>query len=138
MTNILAGMIAGFVATVVLSMMMLMKKAMGLMPRLDMIGMLSRVTHTPRPVDWVIHFAVGTFVYGIGTAVLAPVLPGDYWLDGVIVGAIGWMIAMVTLMPAAGKGFFGMNIGPSAPIMAMMMHVAFGAILGFVYGWLVP
>lgn len=112
MTNIFAGMIAGLIATMFLSMMMIMKKAAGFMPQMDMIGMLSKVTDTPRPVDWIIHFLVGIFAYGLAMALLAPLLPGDYWIKGMIVGAIGWMIAMVTLMPAAGEGLFGLKIGP--------------------------
>ena len=74
----------------------------------------------------------------LAMALLAPVLPGDYWMKGTIIGAIGWMIGMMTLMPAAGKGFFGLKIGPSAPIMAMMMHLVFGAMLGLLYGWMLP
>lgn len=137
MTEIDSGLIAGFLATIVLSMMMLMKRQMGIMPELSMIGMLGRVTDQPRSVDWLIHFIVGTVFYGLLIAFLAPMLPFDYWLDGVIVGLIGWMIASLTLMPAAGRGFFGLNIGASAFIMSMMMHVIFGAILGLIYDWLV-
>lgn len=136
MTDVFSGLIAGFLPTVVLSMMMLAKKAMGVMPQLSMIGMLARVTDQPRPVDWLIHFLIGTLFYGLLIALLAPVLPFDYWFDGVAIGLIGWMIASLTLMPAAGKGLFGLNIGASAFIMSMVMHIMFGALLGFLYGWL--
>lgn len=42
------------------------------------------------------------------------------------------------MMSAAGNGVFGMNLGAKVPIMSLMMHVDFGAILGLVYGWLTP
>lgn len=38
-TNIMKGMIAGFVATAVLSALMIMKTMMGVMPELDVIAM---------------------------------------------------------------------------------------------------
>jgi hypothetical protein len=130
-------MVAGFVATVVISMMMLMKKSMGIMPRFGLISMLQTVTDQPKSVDWLIHFLVGIVVYGLLIALLAPILPFDYWLDGIVVGLIGWMLASLTLMPAAGKGLFGLSYGASAFIMSMMMHAVFGLVLGLVYGWLV-
>lgn len=135
MTDIASGLIAGFVATVILAILMLTKKAMGIMPQLSMIGMLECVTDQPRSVGWTIHFFVGTVFYGLLIAILAPMLPFDYWLDGVVIGLIGWVIASVTLMPAAGKGFFGLDIGATAFIVLMMMHVIFGALLGLIYGW---
>ena len=42
MGNITKGVTAGIVATVVLSVLMLAKSMMGLMPQLDVISMLSR------------------------------------------------------------------------------------------------
>ena len=41
---------------------------------------------------------------------------------------------MVVLMPMAGKGFFGLGIGWMAPVMTLMLHLIFGAVLGWVYG----
>lgn len=110
--EILIGFAAGFLATAILSMMMLAKKAMGIMPELSMIGMLAKVTGQPRPVDWLIHFAVGTFLYGLLIALIAPATPLPYWAEGLIVGAIGWMVAGLVLMPAAGKGFFRLGDRP--------------------------
>jgi hypothetical protein len=130
------GMLAGFVATAILSMMMLMKKAMGIMPELDMIGMMSDVTGTSRTVAWIIHFLVGIVIYGVLIAVLAGVFPFDKWITGIIAGAIGWMVASLTFMPAAGKGVFALKIGVSALVMSMMIHIMFGAMLGLIYGWL--
>jgi hypothetical protein len=41
---------------------------------------------------------------------------------------------MVAVMPMAGAGFFGMNLGIAAPVMTLMLHIIFGAVLGGVYG----
>jgi hypothetical protein len=41
---------------------------------------------------------------------------------------------MVVLMPMAGAGLFGMNMGVMAPMMTLVLHLIFGAVLGWVYG----
>ena len=41
---------------------------------------------------------------------------------------------MIVIMPMAGAGLFGMNMGVMAPVMTLMLHVIFGAVLGLVYG----
>ena len=40
---------------------------------------------------------------------------------------------MLAVMPMAGAGFFGMNLGMVAPIMTLVLHVIYGAVLGGVY-----
>ena len=49
MTNAGRGIVAGLVATAVLSMIMLAKGMMGLMPELDVIAMLSSMMNTSIP-----------------------------------------------------------------------------------------
>lgn len=133
-----AGLVAGFVATLILSMMQLMKARMNLMPQLDMIGMISGMMGSSRSMGWVVHFMVGTVVYGLAYAyIFAGWWPDAYWLSGAALGVVGWLIAMLVMMPMAGKGFFATELGAMAPVMTFMMHVVFGAILGFIYGWVV-
>ena len=63
--NLLKGMVAGFVATLVLSGLMMMKTKMGLMPELDVIGMLSSMMGVSTPAaGWIAHFVIGTIVWG--------------------------------------------------------------------------
>jgi hypothetical protein len=69
-------------------------------------------------------------------AVDARVRPGTFWLKGAIVGATGWLIAMLAMMPMAGKGAFDMKLGPMVPVMSLGMHLVFGAVLGLVFGWI--
>ncbi|HEV7268006.1 MAG TPA: DUF6789 family protein [Falsiroseomonas sp.] len=138
MTNIWIGMIAGLAATAVLSALMLMKQAINLMPQLDMIGMISGMMRTSRAVGWLVHFMVGAVVYGGAFAWLAPSLPGDaWWFKGVVLGAIGWLIAMLAMMPMAGHGLFGIRLGGMVPVMSLVMHLLFGAVLGWIYGLLI-
>ncbi|HUX25588.1 MAG TPA: DUF6789 family protein [Burkholderiales bacterium] len=134
MNNIVKGVIAGFVATVVLSLLMVMKSAMGLMPELDVISMLSTMMGSGLAMGWIAHFMIGTVIWGGLFALLAPSLPGgSLWLKGVMFGVGAWLLMMVAVMPMAGAGLFGMKFGMVAPVMTLVLHVIFGTVLGGVY-----
>ncbi len=40
---------------------------------------------------------------------------------------------MVLIMPMADAGMFGLELGIMAPIMTLMLHMIFGAVMGAVY-----
>lgn len=108
------------------------------MPELDIIDMVAGMMGGSRLVGWTIHLMVGVLVYGLGYAWLfAPIWPDAYWLSGILVGVIGWGIAGMMLMPMAHKGMFGARLGMMGPLMRLMMHVVFGAVLGLTYGLLI-
>lgn len=134
--NILKGMAAGFLATIVLSALMVMKSIMGLMPELNVIVMLSKMMASSSPaMGWLAHFMIGAVVWGSLFAWLDPHLPGKrHWLKGITFGVGAWLLMMIAVMPMAGAGLFGLNFGMMAPIMTLMLHVIFGAVLGGVYG----
>lgn len=135
MNNIGKGLIAGFLATVVLSALMLMKSAMGLMPELDVVAMLGAMMGTGPAMGWLGHFMIGTVAWGGLFGLIEPNLPGgSYWLKGIVLGVGAWLLMMVAVMPMAGAGLFGMNLGMVAPVMTLMLHVIFGAVLGSTYG----
>lgn len=56
MNKIAAGVIAGLVATIVLSMLMVMKNMMGIMPDVDIIAMLAMKMGGVAAMGWMIHF----------------------------------------------------------------------------------
>lgn len=65
MNTYVRSMIAGFAATVILSLLMIMKGAMGLMPQLDVITMLSGMAQSMVGMGGagtgrLIHFLIGT------------------------------------------------------------------------------
>jgi len=138
-TDIGKGMIAGLAATVALSLLMLMKTAMGLMPELDIVGMLSRMMGSPGTpeVGWAAHFVIGVLVFGGLFAMLDPRLPGGtHTVRGIVFGVAAWLMMMVAVMPMAGAGLFGLNLGIMVPILTLVLHVIFGAVLGWTYGGL--
>jgi len=131
------GIAAGFVATVVLSAMMMMKQSMGLMPGLDPIGMITSMAGASSlAIGWIGHLVIGTIFWGIGFAIVSPYLPGPYWLRGVIFATGAWLLMMIAMMPMAGAGLFGWHLGMMTPVVTLVLHLVFGVVLGGVYGLL--
>lgn len=135
MANASKGIIAGLVATVVLSMIMVAKGMMGLMPGLNVIAMLSTMMHAGPAVGWIAHFMIGALVWGLGFIALLKILPGSSSLaQGISFGVAAWLMMMLIVMPMAGAGLFGLKMGVMAPVMTLVLHAIYGAVLGGVYG----
>lgn len=133
--NLSRAVFAGFVATLALSLLMLIKGMMGLMPELNVIAMLATMMGTGPAIGWAAHFMIGALVWGIAFALLYGILPGSSpWQKGVVFGVAAWLLMMVGIMSLAGAGLFGLKLGLMAPVMTLVLHVIFGAILGALYG----
>lgn len=138
-SNIGKGIAAGFAATIVLSLIMVMKQTMGLMPELNPIHMLSQMMDTQTAaVGWVAHFFIGAVIWGALYAWLDAKLPGPHWLRGILFATGAWLLMMIVVMPMAGAGVFGLQIGMMAPVATLVLHWIFGAVLGGLYGAWAP
>jgi len=116
---------------------MIAKTMMGVMPELDLPAMLSAMMGASDmpAVGWAAHIMIGVVGYGVAIALLDGALPGgSHVLHGVLIATGGWTLMMAMLMPMAGAGFFGMAMGMMAPVMTLVLHVIFGAVLGGVFG----
>ena len=140
MNNVGKSMLAGFVATVVLSVLMVIKMMMGVMPDLNAIKMMTTMAHGMMGmpavpiVGWMMHFMIGTVLWGVLFALIGKSLPGGgYVSKGLSFGVLAWVLMMVMVMPMAGTGFFGLSLGMMAPVMTLMLHLVYGAVLGGVY-----
>jgi hypothetical protein len=137
--NIKNGLTAGFVATVVLSIVMMVKQAVGLVPGLNPIDLVANILANltggaPSPIaGWVIHFGIGTVLWGVGYAAIQSLLPGSPAVRGMLFATGAWLIMMVIVMPIGGAGMFGLGLGPIAPVATLALHLVFGATLGIVY-----
>ncbi|MBC7733928.1 MAG: hypothetical protein H7306_18875 [Bacteriovorax sp.] len=137
MSNIWKGLLAGLAATLVLSALMVMKATMGVMPELNLPKMIAGMMGSPDTpmLGWAVHFLIGIVGYGFAIALMNQRLPGaSPTVHGVFIGVVGWLLMMIVVMPMAGAGLFGMNMGPMAPMMTLLLHLIFGAVLGWVYG----
>jgi len=140
MNTYLRAMAAGFIATAVLSMLMFFKSMMGIMPGLDVVHMLSGMAHarmgmpnTPM-VGWLIHFMIGTVVWGVLFTLLYTYLPGKSPLvKALVFSVLAWLLMMLIPLPMAGAGLFGMKMGLMAPMMTLMLHLIWGAVFGVTF-----
>jgi len=124
--RIFNGIVAGFIATLVLSAlhepMTLVAEAVGV--RTPVAGLL-------------FHFFVGTLLWGGAFGFLHDYLPGASWVRGMIFAAAVAAIVLIGIAPFAGSGLFCLKLGVYAPFVVVLFHLAHGGILGFVYGKLV-
>jgi len=134
MSNALKGMVAGLVATLVLSGLMVLNSATELMPQIHIIRWLTALGTLSVPSAWMDHFIVGVIIWGLLFAVYdgAASRPAP-WLKGIIFGVFTWLMMMVTFMPLAGAGFFGAKVDISTLIGLLVLNLIFGAVLGVTY-----
>lgn len=142
--HIIKGMYAGFIATVVLSVVMVLKTIMGMLSNMNAIKMLASIGHgylglpmTPT-IGWILHILIGTVLWGIVFAMLYHRLPGRNGIvKGIAFATLAWVLMMVIVMPMAGAGLFGLHIGIGAPIATLVLHWIYGAVLGVAFSKLI-
>ena len=135
MNKFVKGIISGLVATIVLSILMIMKSKMGLMTDVNVIAMLASKMGGNTVMAWVAHFMIGMIGYGIAYVLIFSKLPfQSILLRGIVLGMAGWLAMMVAIMPMMNAGIFGLNLasGMMVPVATLMLHVIFGAVLSFV------
>lgn len=123
---------AGVAATVVMTaMMMFVAPLMGV--HMDIAASLAGMMNMPWAVGLAAHMMLGVIVFPLVYAfILASRLPGSPVLRGLIFGSVLWLMMEAAVMPMLGAGFFGMNgPGMKGAVAALMAHLAYGAILGF-------
>lgn len=140
MKSVSNGLIAGLAGTIVLSILMILKGAAGMLPELNVIAAWSALFGDPgnAVIGWIAHLVMGIVVWGVIFAYLAPYLGGlAYWVRGLVLGVIGWLAMMIIFMPAVGAGFFAAQLGWGAVIATLVLHLIYGAVLGWTFGTLV-
>lgn len=132
------GLAAGLIATLFLSAIMVIKSALGLMPHVNAIAMLAGLAHarlglphTPL-TGWILHFIIGTVIWGIAFAWFRCRFQSiNAVVAGVLFSIGAWLAMMLVLMPLAGAGLFGLAIGAPAPVATLVLHLIYGATLGW-------
>jgi len=120
------GIVAGFIATLVMSVLH------------EPVALLTEAAGMDAPATaWLFHFFVGTLLWGGTFGIVHDLLPGPSWLRGITFAAIAWLIVMLAVMPAAGMGLFGLEIDVVVPLVIALFHLLYGAMLGAVYGKLI-
>ena len=137
MSNSLRGMIAGLLATLVLTGVIVVKGNMGLWPEVSLIQLLVNLGSITPVQAWMDHFIVGVVVWGLLFGAFDALWESrTYWLKGLIFGVFAWLVMMIMFMPMAKAGFFGIKIGATAIYVTLGMHLLYGLVLGVAYGLL--
>jgi hypothetical protein len=88
------------------------------------------------PVGWVLHFFVGTVVWGIGFAVLHDYLHGPAWQRGLMFALGAWIAVISGAAVLILAGVLAMELTPVMIVATLIVHVLYGVALGLVYGFL--
>src|SRR5215211_5317570 len=92
MSDALKGVIAGFVATLVLTGLMMVNSTIGLMPQIDIIRLLTTLGTLTTASAWMDHFIVGVVVWGLLFAAIdATTARKAFWMKGMIFGVFAWL-----------------------------------------------
>jgi hypothetical protein len=129
------GVTAGFVATVVLSIVMVAKSAAGMLPDLNVPAMLSSILDAPGvpAVGWIAHFVIGAVIWGLLFTAFSRKMRGPFWLRGVKFATWAWLMMMLFIMPVAGAGYFGLALGYDVLVATLVLHWIYGFTLGLTY-----
>ena len=125
------GVYAGVAGGVVFGGMMAM---MGMLPMVgQMVGQPSAI------IGFLVHLVISAIIGASFAVILGPFTnsKGSGLLNGLIYGAIWWVLGPLTLMPLGlGMGVTWNFAAASAMLPSLFGHFVYGAILGFGYAWL--
>lgn len=138
MSRVQKGVIAGFAATVAISLLeavniLVLKSMFAPFPGVvaSMLGMDGNLA-----AGWVIHFIAGTVVLGGLFGVVCPRLPTSTpETKGILFAVAAWVAMMGVIVMFGDRQVFGGNIGTFAWM--LVTHAVFGIVLGNVYARLV-
>jgi len=142
MSDVVKGMVAGGVATVVLSLVMVLVAFLGFQPQLELTRLILAALDAPPSLyalGWIAHIVAGSVVLGGLFAHIEPRLGADtHTKGGILYGVLTWLVVMLVVMPAAGVGPFGFQLSLLAPLVMLGLQLLYGGVLGWIYGKLAP
>ena len=133
------GIAAGFLATCILSVIMLTKRWL---PQFDTVTLLDGIANSlavdaglPTPLaGWLWHFIVGSLVWGWVYSVMEPILPGRRPLrKGLYFGLMVTLLVWFAVLPLAGAGAFETQFELAPLLVSLVQHVIYGVALAMVY-----
>ena len=120
------GIVAGFIATLMLSALH------------EPVALVTESVGVRAPVSgFLFHFFVGTLLWGSAFGFMHDYLAGPSWLRGVVFASAAALVVMFAIAPLTGAGFLCLKLGWFAPVVIALFHLAYGAILGGIYGKLI-
>jgi hypothetical protein len=136
MADLFKGISAGLVATLEVTAVLAVNAVTELFPSLNFIALVNATLHaSPNALaGWIVHGTAAAVAGGSVYAWLEPRLDANQPVKrGILFGVATWLVGMLLFMPAAGAGVFGLRIGGHVPIAALLLHLGYGALLGWLY-----
>jgi len=119
------GIIAGFVATFLLSAL------------LDPIALVTKSVWPSSPaIGWLLHYFIGTVIWGVGFAMLHDRLPGASWLRGLVFAIGAWIAVMAAAAALTQARLLAIDLDLATAAATLIIHLLYGVALGLIYGWL--
>jgi hypothetical protein len=126
------GVLGGLLAFLVFNLLVIHVAARFLGIPLD-IALAMIVFHVGETPANVIRFLVGSMVFPIiYVAVFLPFVPLASALRGLVFGGLLWLLVGMVVTPGAGVGWFYGGVIPA--LLALLIHLIYGVILGLVVG----
>jgi len=128
-------MLAGFVGTTVMTLMMYFVAPLLLGAPMDIAALLGDVTGIGWTGGMALHFLLGSVLFPLAYMAGFEWLPGEGWSRGLVFGLLLWLLAESLVMPLAGAGFFHSGTGGAmAAIVSLLGHAVYGLLLGGIAG----
>ncbi len=132
-SHVVRALIGGFLGTLAFTLMGKFIAPHIIGHSMNVAAIIAHMMGTSDNIGLIMHFMVGTIVFPLAYLLLGyKHLPGSSWLRGILFLIPIYLIAMIVVMPMAGKGLFFNSVPMS--MVALMGHIVYGFILGLVVG----
>ena len=138
MISIRSAVFGGFVATVVVSCMQMMKNALGAFQDVHIPQTVSKILGMPDQilVGGAVFFLIGALVLSIFYAAIEKHLPVRSSIaKGLLYGFTIWLAMMLIMMPVAGAGIFALHRSAVVPAVDLVLTLIYGLLLAVIYAW---
>lgn len=144
--NILNSVIAGIIATIVFTTVLMMAPKMG-MPKMDIVSLLGSMFGKPnQALGWMMHLMMGIIFALIYAFLWSNGIVTATWTSGLVFGAVHWLVVgvvmgMIPMMHVGIKsgavqapGMWMTNSGGFMAFMGGLVgHMIFGVVIALVY-----
>jgi hypothetical protein len=139
MNSLAASWTSGFIATVVVSVFMVLQSVTGIASEASFIGIITqfaneRMVIPGSAVGWGVHFFVGVVIYGLVFALVNYLMRTRTGvIKGVMLVLMFWVLMNIAFVPMLGYGLFGFKQGAAIFLVTLVMHIIYGLALGLSY-----
>lgn len=123
----------GVLATVAMSIIMIIGKVTGLapMPKPIPLAIIGKLFGSGTPLLMILAIASHLVYGGIWGAILSAVTKNITIFKGIVLGIFLWLIMQLLVLPFLGWGVFGIEITPKIAVATFVLHLLYG----WVFGW---